>query len=129
MAFVRFLDHLRPGALANCNNCSNNCLHRPAIRIDDTFKLSGDQTLIINALKSSFNGDHYPSKISMIILQLQEENFVKDSNISALLDQLNREGFWSQVQRDQDNRITAILFAHPSSLSYLQVSKITLPSS
>lgn len=46
------------------------------------------------------------------------------SNISALLDQLNREGFWSQVQCDQNNRITAILFAHPTSLSYLQVSKI-----
>jgi hypothetical protein len=51
----------------------------------------------------------------------RRELYEGQSSISALISQLNQEGFWSQVQCDLDNRITAILFAHPSSLSYLQV--------
>ncbi|KAF4465100.1 mutator-like element transposase [Fusarium albosuccineum] len=42
------------------------------------------------------------------------------SSIQALVDQLNREGFWCRVRLDPDNRLTAIFFAHPESIAYLQ---------
>ncbi|KAK7595651.1 hypothetical protein V3481_002301 [Fusarium oxysporum f. sp. vasinfectum] len=42
------------------------------------------------------------------------------SSIQALVDQLNREGFWCRVRLDADNRLTAIFFAHPDSITYLQ---------
>jgi len=42
------------------------------------------------------------------------------STISALINQLDNEGFWSRVQCDLESRITAVLFAHPDSLAYLQ---------
>ncbi len=41
------------------------------------------------------------------------------SSIHALIDQLQREGFWHQVQLDTNNRLTAIFFAHPDSITYL----------
>jgi hypothetical protein len=42
------------------------------------------------------------------------------SSINALINQLDREGFWSRVRVDGNQRVTAILFAHPGSLQYLQ---------
>jgi hypothetical protein len=42
------------------------------------------------------------------------------SSIHALINQLDKEGFWSRMQFDADGRITAILFAHPDSIAYLQ---------
>ncbi|KAJ3551452.1 hypothetical protein NPX13_g11359 [Xylaria arbuscula] len=42
------------------------------------------------------------------------------STIQALADQLFQEGFWSQFQTDPDGRVTAVLFAHPRSMAYLQ---------
>ncbi|KAG6989701.1 PKS-NRPS hybrid synthetase [Fusarium oxysporum f. sp. conglutinans] len=42
------------------------------------------------------------------------------SSIQALVDQLQGEGFWCRVRLDSDNRLTAIFFAHPDSVAYLQ---------
>jgi len=42
------------------------------------------------------------------------------SPIQALANQLDKEGFWSRIQFAQDGRVTAVLFAHPNSLAYLQ---------
>uniref|UniRef100_A0A093VCL6 Protein FAR1-RELATED SEQUENCE 5 n=1 Tax=Talaromyces marneffei PM1 TaxID=1077442 RepID=A0A093VCL6_TALMA len=42
------------------------------------------------------------------------------SSIQALVNQLNDEGFWSRIQLDAANRLTAIFFAHPDSVVYLQ---------
>ncbi|PCG88148.1 Hypothetical protein PENO1_111880 [Penicillium occitanis (nom. inval.)] len=42
------------------------------------------------------------------------------SSIQALVNQLNDEDFWSRVQVDAANRLTAIFFAHPDSVTYLQ---------
>lgn len=42
------------------------------------------------------------------------------SSIQALVDQLYNEGFWCRVRLDADNRLTAIFFAHPDSVTYLQ---------
>ena len=42
------------------------------------------------------------------------------SSIQALVDQLHKQGFWCRVRLDADNRLTAIFFAHPDSIAYLQ---------
>jgi hypothetical protein len=42
------------------------------------------------------------------------------NTIHALANQLDKEGFWSRMQFDSDGRVTAVLFAHPDSLAYLQ---------
>lgn len=42
------------------------------------------------------------------------------SSIHALVNQLNTEEFWSQVQFSSDEWVTAVLFAHSDSLVYLQ---------
>lgn len=42
------------------------------------------------------------------------------SSIYALASQLDEEGFWSRIQFGEDGRVTAVLFAHPDSLAYLQ---------
>jgi hypothetical protein len=42
------------------------------------------------------------------------------STIQALANQLDREGFWSRIQFDAEGRVTAVIFAHPDSLAYLQ---------
>ena len=36
------------------------------------------------------------------------------------INQLDQQGFWSRLQVDKNNRIEAVLFAHPDSLAYLQ---------
>ena len=43
------------------------------------------------------------------------------SPIHALANQLDKEGFWSRIQFAEDGRVTAVLFAHPDSLAYLQL--------
>lgn len=42
------------------------------------------------------------------------------SPIHALTNQLDKEGFWSRIQLAPDGHVTAVLFAHPDSLTYLQ---------
>ena len=42
------------------------------------------------------------------------------SSIHALAQQLQDDGFSSKIEVDDDNRVTAILFAHPASLEYLK---------
>ncbi|EED17401.1 Mutator-like element transposase, putative [Talaromyces stipitatus ATCC 10500] len=42
------------------------------------------------------------------------------SPIHALVNQLDKEGFWSRIQFTPDGHVTAVLFAHPDSLTYLQ---------
>ncbi|PWI63991.1 hypothetical protein PCL_01195 [Purpureocillium lilacinum] len=42
------------------------------------------------------------------------------STIQALANELDSQGFWSRIQLDQARRVTAVLFAHPESLAYLQ---------
>ncbi|KAJ6788687.1 hypothetical protein PWT90_07147 [Aphanocladium album] len=42
------------------------------------------------------------------------------SSIQALVDQLHEEGFHYKVRLDSDNRLTAIFFAHPDSIAFLQ---------
>jgi hypothetical protein len=45
------------------------------------------------------------------------------SSIQALVDQLNREGFWCRVRLDADNRLTAIFFAHPDSITHISAEQ------
>jgi hypothetical protein len=42
------------------------------------------------------------------------------SNIHALANELDNEGFWNQIRLGQDNRVTSVIFAHPKSLEYLK---------
>jgi hypothetical protein len=42
------------------------------------------------------------------------------SNIHALADELNSEGFWSRICLDDNSVVTAVIFAHPRSLLYLK---------
>lgn len=42
------------------------------------------------------------------------------STIQALANELEAEGFWSRIRFDEDGRVTAVLFAHPESLTYLK---------
>jgi hypothetical protein len=42
------------------------------------------------------------------------------SSIQALLDQLEKEGFWCRARVDSENRLTALFFAHADSIAYLQ---------
>ncbi|KAJ2975527.1 hypothetical protein NQ176_g5473 [Zarea fungicola] len=42
------------------------------------------------------------------------------SNIHALANELDAEGFWNRMQLDENGRVTAVLFAHPQSLAYLK---------
>jgi hypothetical protein len=66
--------------------------------------------------------------MSTIRLRQQEEIREGQSSIQALVDQLREEGFWCQVRLDADNRITAIFFAHPDSINYLQSEMLINPS-
>ena len=38
---------------------------------------------------------------------------LREGRVQALVDQLQREGFWCKVQMDPDNRLTAIFFVSP----------------
>ncbi|KAF4946565.1 hypothetical protein FGADI_11079 [Fusarium gaditjirri] len=44
------------------------------------------------------------------------------STIHAFANQLDKEGFWNRMRLDSEDRITAVLFAHPESLAHLQAS-------
>jgi hypothetical protein len=39
----------------------------------------------------------------------------------ALANELENEGFWSQIRLDESSRVTSVFFAHPSSLRYLKL--------
>ncbi|RFU74564.1 mutator-like element transposase [Trichoderma arundinaceum] len=54
------------------------------------------------------------------ISKVKDDMHEGQSSIHALINQLDREGFWSRVRVDENQRVTAILFAHPGSLRYLQ---------
>jgi hypothetical protein len=41
------------------------------------------------------------------------------SSIQALINQLDKAGFWYRVRLDTSNHLTAIFFAHPDSVAYL----------
>ena len=42
------------------------------------------------------------------------------NNIHALANELDKDGFWSRIQLNTDNRVTEVLFAHPKSIAYLR---------
>lgn len=52
--------------------------------------------------------------------ETRQKLFQGQGSIQALVNQLNDEGFRSYIQADTDNRLTAIFFAHPDSIIYLQ---------
>jgi hypothetical protein len=54
------------------------------------------------------------------IAKLKDDMHEGQSSIHALINKLDREGFWSRLRVDGNQRVTAILFAHPGSLQYLQ---------
>lgn len=54
------------------------------------------------------------------IAEMQRQSCEGESTIHALANQLDREGFWSRIQFDDKGRVTAVLFAHPGSLGFLQ---------
>ena len=54
------------------------------------------------------------------IAKLKDDMHEGQSSIHALINKLDQGGFWSRVRVDENQRVTAILFAHPGSLQYLQ---------
>jgi hypothetical protein len=54
------------------------------------------------------------------IADSKRELYEGQSTIHAFANHLDKEGFWNRMQLDSDDRITAVLFAHPESLAYLQ---------
>jgi hypothetical protein len=54
------------------------------------------------------------------IAAIRRETCEGQSPIHALVDNLQKEGFWSRIQLASDDRVTAIFFAHPGSLAFLQ---------
>lgn len=46
--------------------------------------------------------------------------------MSALYEQLKQEGFWSRFNLNDNNRVLYLIFAHPGSLTYLQIYPDTL---
>ncbi|KAL9560692.1 hypothetical protein ACKAV7_015183 [Fusarium commune] len=53
------------------------------------------------------------------IAESKRELLKGQSNIHALANQLESEGFWSRI-RLEEGTVTAVLFAHPKSLAYLK---------
>jgi hypothetical protein len=54
------------------------------------------------------------------IAETRRESYQGQSSIIAFAAQLTEEDFWNQLKVDDNDRVTAILFAHPESLAYLQ---------
>ena len=54
------------------------------------------------------------------IAEVRRDTRQGQSPIHALTNQLEQEGFWSRIQFGLDGHVTAVLFAHPDSLIYLQ---------
>src|SRR5689334_12101855 len=53
------------------------------------------------------------------IAQRRRELLAGQSTMHALANELDKEGFQTRIQLDHDGRVTAVLFAHPTSLGYL----------
>lgn len=54
------------------------------------------------------------------IAAVRREMCAGQSSIHALANHLDEEGFWNRMRFDESGRVTAVLFAHPGSLEYLQ---------
>ena len=54
------------------------------------------------------------------IAMVRREMFAGQSSIHALANDLDEEGFWSRMRFDPNGRVTAVLFAHPDSLQFVQ---------
>lgn len=54
------------------------------------------------------------------ISELKDDMHKGQSSIHALINQLDNEGFWSRIRVNENQRVTAVLFAHPKSLQYVQ---------
>jgi hypothetical protein len=54
------------------------------------------------------------------IAQGKRELVKGQSSIHALANELDNEGFWSRMRLDEQNKVTAVFFAHPKSLAYLK---------
>ena len=68
------------------------------------------------------NSDAIPTQqdIYNCIAESKRRLYEGQSTIHALANQLDEEGFWCRLQLSPEGRVTAILFAHPESLAYLQ---------
>ncbi|KAG6980171.1 Misshapen-like kinase 1 [Fusarium oxysporum f. sp. albedinis] len=58
--------------------------------------------------------------ISNSIAEARRSSRFGENTMHALINQLDQEGFWNRMQVDSEGRVTAVLFAHPDSLAYLQ---------
>ncbi|RKK50684.1 hypothetical protein BFJ69_g18025, partial [Fusarium oxysporum] len=58
--------------------------------------------------------------ISNSIAEARRSSRFGQNTMHALINQLDQEGFWNRMQVDSEGRVTAVLFAHPESLTYLQ---------
>ncbi|KAJ0131765.1 hypothetical protein HZ326_25132 [Fusarium oxysporum f. sp. albedinis] len=54
------------------------------------------------------------------VAELKDDIHEGQNSIHALINQLDREEFWSRVRIDENQRVTAILVAHPGSIQCLQ---------
>lgn len=54
------------------------------------------------------------------IVAVRREMCAGQSSIHALANHLDEEGFWNRMRFDASGRVTAVLFAHPGSLQYLE---------
>jgi hypothetical protein len=54
------------------------------------------------------------------LADIRRKAYEGQNTIHALANQLNEEGFWSQIQFTPDGRVTAVVFAHPESITHLQ---------
>jgi len=54
------------------------------------------------------------------ITTIQYDSLEGQSTLHALAEQLNKQGFQSQVQFAPNSHVTVVFFAHLDSLSYLQ---------
>jgi hypothetical protein len=61
-----------------------------------------------------------PSDIDNCISQGRRDLAEGQSSIHALANALDKQGFWNRMQMNEDNRVTAIFFAHPRSMGYLK---------
>ena len=97
-------------------------------------QLQGDENAVISSLSAAgiaprdiktylYNTSDtlaVTSDISNQIAQVRRNLREGQSSIQALIDHLNKEGFWCRVRLDINNQLAAIFFAHPDSIAYLQ---------
>lgn len=72
---------------------------------------------IISHLRAESNTLASQKDINKIIAQGKRDLVRGQSNIHALED----EGFWNRMRLDPSDKVTAVLFAHPTSLEYLKL--------